>query len=94
MRWPEPRQGQYRARRGFLFIPKTIGYETRWLEWAAWIERYGCNDYWVPEAWVPEAWVYRPIDFEAWVFRREAEEEAHLEDFIREETRDLRRETS
>lgn len=36
-----PKEGDLRARRGFLFLPKTIGRETRWLERAYWTEAYG-----------------------------------------------------
>lgn len=39
MRWKEPQFGQptkKRIRKGFLFMPRTIDGETRWLEWAKW----------------------------------------------------------
>ena len=47
---------------GFLFFPKTINGETRWLEYASWIERL-CRMYqpffeteegidWIPKRWV------------------------------------------
>ena len=43
MRWPEkrsPKDGDRRHRRGFLFWPKCIAHEWRWLEWAEWTEEY------------------------------------------------------
>ncbi len=56
-----PRLGEMRRRAGFLFLPKTIGRETRWLEWAAW------DDIWSERLvtslpvrdWRPWAWVNR-----------------------------------
>ncbi len=43
MRWTHktPKCGDYRFIRGFLFLPKRIGNETRWLEFALWEEHYG-----------------------------------------------------
>lgn len=40
MRWNTPQYalGSNRARFSFLFFPKTIGGETRWLEFARWGE--------------------------------------------------------
>ena len=32
--------GDLRRRSGFLLFPKTIGNETRWLQWAVWQEVY------------------------------------------------------
>jgi hypothetical protein len=35
-KYKEYEDGEKRIRSGFLFIPKTIGGETRWLETATW----------------------------------------------------------
>lgn len=42
MRWGgnPPKFGQHRHRSGFLWLPKTIQGETRWLEFADWQETY------------------------------------------------------
>ena len=45
MRWikrapPQPKIGEHRSVSGFLWTPKTIGDETRWLERASWTEQY------------------------------------------------------
>lgn len=43
MRWKEkekPGLGHFRARWGFLFFPKNIAGEVRWLEFARWEERF------------------------------------------------------
>ena len=37
---PKPRDGEYRISSGFLWFPKTIGSQTRWLEYAKWLECY------------------------------------------------------
>lgn len=41
MRWTkrDVKIGDYRIRSGFLFLPKRIGEEYRWLEVAVWKER-------------------------------------------------------
>ena len=65
MRWPISsircgwEMGKIRKRSGFLFLPKTIGKETRWLEFATW-EEEGCSNagmpyggwYWKPIRWI------------------------------------------
>lgn len=38
MRWVEHQVGDKRISSGFLWLPKTIGDETRWLEKATWEE--------------------------------------------------------
>ncbi len=57
-----PRLGEMRRDAGFLFFPKTIGRETRWLEWAVWddiwTERIGPMALPVRE-WRHWAWVNR-----------------------------------
>ena len=42
MRWYDysPRPNETRVRTRFLWMPKTIDGQTRWLELAAWQERY------------------------------------------------------
>lgn len=40
---------------GFLFFPKKIEGETRWLEFAVWVEKihddYEMGHYWYPSSW-------------------------------------------
>ena len=38
MRWKAPEVGDVRKKKRFLFLPKEIGGETRWMECAEWIE--------------------------------------------------------
>ena len=38
MRFKRPQSGDIRTRKGFLFFPKTIDNETRWLEKATWTQ--------------------------------------------------------
>lgn len=45
MRWVEHQIGDKRVSSGFLWLPKTIDGETRWLEKATWKEEY--NEYWL-----------------------------------------------
>jgi hypothetical protein len=40
MKWYYPTNGQKRHRKGFLWLPKTIQSEKRWLEYAEWTEEY------------------------------------------------------
>ena len=59
MRWTDKRNkaGDVCERFGFLLFPKTIRYETRWLEWATWQEKYyqGANHQgWMEERWIDE----------------------------------------
>jgi hypothetical protein len=46
MRWTKhiPEDGALRKVTGFLWFPKTIGLETRWLEHANWLDCY-CSIY-------------------------------------------------
>jgi hypothetical protein len=52
MRWKKkdcgisPNVGDNRARRGFLFFPKTIDGETRWLEYAYWVQTLVKRNIW------------------------------------------------
>lgn len=57
MRWKPkqpPRIGDLRLRRGFLLFPRRIGDDVRWLEKAAWRERYA--GYWDSSGWEAYAW--------------------------------------
>ena len=40
MRFQKPKHGATRMRTRFLFFHKTINGETRWFEWATWVEKY------------------------------------------------------
>ena len=64
MRWhkrpkkQEPSAGDLRDREGFLFFPKTINRQTRWLERASWTEKFVDSTcytdgtaYWIPIRW-------------------------------------------
>jgi len=46
MRWKEskPVRGDLRNQRRFLLLPLKINGETRWLEWADWVEVFGYSD--------------------------------------------------
>ena len=63
MKWfeaPEPKREEKRERCGFLWYPKRIDREWRWLEFAAWIETYiyvyhkvgDCGERWVATEWI------------------------------------------
>jgi hypothetical protein len=60
MRWikkPQAKLGDTRTLCRFLWTPKTIGLEVRWLEKATWKEMYARNPltgatYWKPFDWV------------------------------------------
>ena len=60
---PSPKGGETRTKSGFLFFPKTIGLETRWLENATWKDRYisyvTLEEYGPVESfgWDAESWV-------------------------------------
>jgi hypothetical protein len=57
MTWFHPSPGYIRLRRRFLWLPKRIQNETRWLEIAEWRESYSVG-YWSGLAeWVPMAWL-------------------------------------
>lgn len=61
MRWKNKQPGILRIRKGFLFLPREIGDEWRWLERAVWQERF-CRDthrgrevgYWEDLNWIDE----------------------------------------
>ena len=46
--------GEMRERTAFLFLPKRIGYETRWLEHATWREYHSPSNLtgWEPLEWI------------------------------------------
>ena len=61
MRWRKKvlEEGETRVKRGFLFFPKTINNETRWLEYATWREHTigqsdGCGSWFI---WGELEWV-------------------------------------
>lgn len=50
MRWiigPYPEFGETRIKKGFLFLPKRVDNELRWLEKATWMERYTYNKWYI-----------------------------------------------
>lgn len=53
MRFYQPKPDDKRIKTKFLLFPKTIWYETRWLERAAWEQRFifGC---WCDIKWVDD----------------------------------------
>ena len=59
----KPRMFDIRTRNGFLFIPRIIDNEFRWLQRASWEERYQCVEgfgykCWSGyECWVPVKWL-------------------------------------
>lgn len=59
MRWKRPRHESERTVTAFLWLPKRIGDETRWLERATWLERYDAEAYVMPgeTCWIERAWV-------------------------------------
>ena len=58
----KPVRGTFRVKKRFLFLPKTIENETRWLEWGVWGEEYAQVRDWgivVPylfDKWVVTSW--------------------------------------
>ncbi len=63
-----PEEGEHRKRSGFLYFPKTIDYQTRWLERASWDEIYTitCSDeYTVHAGWEGFFWLEDYIDTES-----------------------------
>lgn len=54
MRWAYPKRWSWRTRRGFLWLPKTCGHETRWLEFAEWSEQFAIT-MWIPTEWIDAA---------------------------------------
>lgn len=60
MRWfkmsHDPDYGTIRARSKFLWLPLTIGSESRWLERATWMEKWSLGA-WFGDHWRPYEWV-------------------------------------
>lgn len=55
MRKSLPKSGDIRIKSGFLFLPRTINHEERWLEFAMWIQEYvhyGYDSLWMDKEWV------------------------------------------
>lgn len=54
-----PIEGQQRIKTRFLWMPKTINRQTRWLETASWVQRATV----MPEIyfWVDECWTKNPV---------------------------------
>lgn len=54
MKWGKPKPVTYaeRKRFGFLFLPKVIGHEWRWLEWAHWKQMYIGGLGWCSIEWI------------------------------------------
>jgi hypothetical protein len=46
-----PKAGERVARTGFLWMPKTIGLETKWLERATWIDQATLDGGWMSVCW-------------------------------------------
>jgi len=59
MRWTLRREGDIRYKRRFLFLPKTINRECRWLEMAEWREEFRFSGCWWEKRlkWKLHAWV-------------------------------------
>jgi hypothetical protein len=51
MRWELPRNGEVQIFSGFLFLPKRIGNELRWLEFAKYKAHYYFGE-WIPDTWI------------------------------------------
>ena len=60
MRWKHPQKFDLRTKTAFLWLPKRIYGETRWLETATWEEQfnYTRGGY----AWKPRWWVDEPSE--------------------------------
>lgn len=62
MRWrkklkPFPKNGDTREVTKFLWFPKTIDNETRWLERTTWIQEYVVTTGWdIPNFWMDRTW--------------------------------------
>ncbi len=59
MRWTNPKLGEQRMIRKFLFFPRRIENETRWLEWASIRQRREIDMTWylfICEMWCDLRW--------------------------------------
>ncbi len=52
MRWHRPKTGDTRIIKKFLLLPKTIGNQTRWLEWANIVQKYAYYERWYDYRWL------------------------------------------
>lgn len=60
MRFNNPQNGDIIIRKKFLFFPKTIKNETRWLEFAEWKKIFVCypSNHWEnPAYWSAIEWI-------------------------------------
>lgn len=66
MRWsskPKPEIGDCRVKVAFLWLPKKINNEWRWMEWAAWEEQY---DEYKGSWWLATRWLEGEIKHPDW----------------------------
>ncbi len=49
--WPHTR-----VKRAFLVLPKSIGGDVRWLEWATWTDKLGTGGLSEPPFWYAHKW--------------------------------------
>jgi hypothetical protein len=56
MRWIRKEQEDTRIKMRFLFFPKTINNETRWLENAIWEQKF-IHDLWNYDKWEDSKWI-------------------------------------
>jgi len=60
MRWkrtPHLKYGTHRTRTAFLWLPKNIHREVRWLQWATWQETFYYTaryEFWYPDRWIDD----------------------------------------
>ena len=59
VRWTEHKPGEIRRQGGFLWFPRQIGLECRWLEYAEWAQEYsGKGDDWGDTgSWIDRRWL-------------------------------------
>jgi hypothetical protein len=57
MKWIDPKPGDERIVSGFLWLPKTIGGVTRWLERAEWRQEFRFPNFFSLRAdWLDATW--------------------------------------
>ncbi len=57
MRWSKPIIGARRQKTRFLWLPKTVDGETRWMERVTWEERWGRDQSYDTPWWAPRRWI-------------------------------------
>ncbi len=59
MQWSKPKTGDVRINSGFLFLPKTITYTTKWLVSAKWKQQYYISPdlIFFNQAWIDKEWI-------------------------------------